>query len=239
MARPAFSTALLVLLPVFAAAQVSPTNSPSTIPPTELQRLAQSNAELLDLLKKQQGVLQDIQYDRRLQNRQIEQLEERLTETLQDNGHLQAQVAELKADLAARPAAAPVAALPATNPAAAAPPTPTPDHPPPASYLPAPTDGWRRLFTLAGSDSKTTDPYPIASRQWRVVWHNQDKPGPAFENTSALFISAFPNGDTIPQKVCAKLGSGGDKAELLGPGTFHLKIEASGGSWELAVETSP
>ena len=30
-------------------------------------------------------------------------------------------------------------------------------------------------------------------------------------NTSALFINAFPRDDTIPQKVCAKLGSGGDR----------------------------
>ncbi len=49
-------------------------------------------------------------------------------------------------------------------------------------------------------------------------------------------INAFPKDDTIPQKVCSKLGSGGDSTELDGPGNYYLKIEASGGSWELAVE---
>jgi hypothetical protein len=51
-----------------------------------------------------------------------------------------------------------------------------------------------------------------------------------------LFINAFPKDDTIPQKVCSKVGSGGASAELAGPGNYYLKIEASGGSWELAVE---
>jgi hypothetical protein len=69
-----------------------------------------------------------------------------------------------------------------------------------------------------------------------VLWHNQDKPGKEYLNTSALFINAFPKDDTIPQKVCSKLGSGGDSTELDGPGNYYLKIEASGGSWELAVE---
>src|SRR5271156_3215777 len=45
-----------------------------------LDQLAQSNRDLLDLLKQQQSVLEDIQYDRRLQSRQIASLEERLTE---------------------------------------------------------------------------------------------------------------------------------------------------------------
>ena len=69
-----------------------------------------------------------------------------------------------------------------------------------------------------------------------MLWHNQDKPGAVYENTSALFINAFPKEDVIPQKVCSKLGSGGDSTELTGPGDFYLKVEASGGSWELAVE---
>jgi hypothetical protein len=69
-----------------------------------------------------------------------------------------------------------------------------------------------------------------------VLWHNQDKPGKTYANTSALFINAYPKDDTIPQKVCAKLGTGGDSTELEGPGNYYLKIEASGGSWELAVE---
>jgi hypothetical protein len=69
-----------------------------------------------------------------------------------------------------------------------------------------------------------------------VFWHNQDKPGKASQNTSALFINAFPKDDTIPQKVCSKVGSGGDSTELQGPGNYYLRIEASGGTWELAVE---
>src|SRR5882762_8787827 len=79
--------------------------SPST-PPTQsaFDSLTQSNHDLLELLKKQQAVLEDIQYDRRLQNRQIQSLEERLTDTLQQNGQLQAKVAKLEATLAAGPA---------------------------------------------------------------------------------------------------------------------------------------
>jgi hypothetical protein len=115
--------------------------------------------------------------------------------------------------------------------------------PPPPTYLPAPeaagapgTKSWRRLFTLKGDDSRQTDLFQIQGRTWRVLWHNQDKPGKEYLNTSALFINAFPKDDTIPQKVCSKLGSGGDSTELDGPGNYYLKIEASGGSWELAVE---
>jgi hypothetical protein len=69
-----------------------------------------------------------------------------------------------------------------------------------------------------------------------VLWHNQDPPGKELQGTSGLFINAFPKDDTIPQRVCAKVGSGGDSSELEGPGNYYLKIEASGGSWELAVE---
>jgi hypothetical protein len=78
--------------------------------------------------------------------------------------------------------------------------------------------------------------FHVKGHTWRVVWHNQDREGKAFVGTSGLFINAFPKNDTIPQKVCSKVGSGGDMTELQGPGNYYLKIEASGGSWELAVE---
>ncbi len=80
--------------------------------------------------------------------------------------------------------------------------------------------------------------FTVHSKVWRVIWHNQDKAGKLYANTSALFINAYPRDDTIPEKVAMKLGTGGDSTELQGPGNFSLKIEASGGSWELAVEES-
>jgi hypothetical protein len=212
-----------------------------------LDQLTQTNRDLLDLMKKQQGVLQDMQFDRRLQSRQIELLEERLTDTAFQNAQLQKQIAVLEAD-AARPQpppSPPAPTTPATNVAAATPPpTPDPDNPPPpASYLPpAGGDGppgqmsWHRLFTLKGDHGQQSDLFHVDGRTWRVLWHNQDKPGKTYANTSALFINAYPKDDTIPQKVCAKLGTGGDSTELEGPGNYYLKIEASGGSWELAVE---
>ena len=203
-----------------------------------ITKLTQSNQDLLDLLKKQQEVLEDIQYDRRLQNRQVASLEERLEETMQENSKLESKVARLEAQIAVTP-------LPS---APATPPAKTDEEPPPApagpqSYLqPAQTDAepgtkwWHRLFTLTGTDNKTTDSFRIQGHQWRVLWHNQDKPGPTYANTSALFINAVPRDDVVPQKVCSKLGSGGDITELNGPGTYSLKVEASGGSWEMAVE---
>ncbi len=220
-------------------------HSPTTA--AELQKavdqLTQSNRDLLDLLKKQQAVLEDMQFDRRLQSRQIQALEERLEEALFQNGKLQSKVASLEAEAAVRPPAAldmtsaPPPAQPAPIQVATTPP------PPPSTYLPPPdsegapgTKSWHRLFTLKGEDSKQSDLFKIQGRTWRVLWHNQDKPGKAYENTSAVFINAFPKDDTIPQKVCSKLGSGGDSTELEGPGNYYLKIEASGGSWELAVE---
>jgi hypothetical protein len=125
----------------------------------------------------------------------------------------------------------------AVAPAVVAPPTP------PASYLPdAESDGppgnkvWHRLFTLKGNDTRQTDLFAIQGHVWRVLWHNQDPPEKSLANTSGLFINAFPKDDTIPQRVCGKVGSGGDSATLQGPGNYYLKIEASGGSWELAVE---
>ncbi len=225
----------------------SAANSTASANKEAMDRLTQSNRDLLDLLKKQQSVLEDIQYDRRLQSRRIETLVERLADAFQENARLQAQVTELQA-AAAHPALAPAPTpAPTTN---ATPPTPPPsplvDEPPPhpASYLPPAPEGqgmpgtlaWHRLFTLSGTDGKTSDMFHVKGRTWRVVWHNQDKDGKAFVGTSGLFINAFPKDDTIPQKVCSKVGSGGDATELEGPGNYFLKIEASGGSWELAVE---
>jgi TolA-binding protein len=214
-----------------------------------LDQLTQSNRDLLDLLKKQQAVLEDMQFDRRLQSRQIESLEERLEDALFQNTQLQKKIATLEADAAVRSPASPAAtaAIPgATN---TPPPQPVPIEvaatppPPPSTYLPPPdsegapgTQSWHRLFTLKGDDTRQSDLFRIQGRTWRVLWHNQDKPGKVYQNTSALFINVFPKDDTIPQKVCSKLGSGGDSTELEGPGNYYLKIEASGGSWELAVE---
>ncbi len=131
----------------------------------------------------------------------------------------------------------PPPAQPATAPVAATPP------PPPATYLPPPesegmpgTKSWHRLFTLKGTDGRQTDLFHIQGRTWRVLWHNQDPDDKKMKGTSGLFIDAFPKDDTIPQHACAKVGTGGDSAELDGPGNYYLKIEPSGGSWELAVE---
>jgi hypothetical protein len=228
----------------------------------ELDQLTKSNHDLLDLLKQQQSVLEDMQYDRRLQSRQIGVLEDRLEEALNDKHQLEEKIDKLETQAATRPAV-PTPPAPATaNTVAAANPPPsapitapiietvkTPDSdpqpatPPPATYLPPEgTDNppgqqvWHRLFTIKGDDNRQTDVFLVRGRTWRVLWHNQDKPGKLYENTSALFINAFPRDDTIPQKVCSKLGSGGDKTMLPGPGNFYLKIEASGGGWEIAVE---
>jgi len=232
--------------------------APSTPPPksdhlsdTEAQaiidRLTRTNADLLDLLKRQQAVLEDIQYDRRLQNRQITLVEQRLEDTLQLNASLQAKVAKLEADAAvaaAAPAAAPAPAATSTKSDAPNTVVATPAQPaPPASFLPPEETGgapgtmwWHRLLALSGDDSKNSDNFHISGKQWRVLWHNQDKPGAAYKNTSALFISAFPTNDTIPKKICSQLGSNTSSTELTGTGDYYLKIEASGGHWELAVE---
>ena len=246
----------LLLLTRFCFAQTNA--APATAePPTpaattsDLQKavnqLTQSNRDLLELLKKQQAVLQDMQYDRRLQSRQIESLEERLTSSQLENSQLQNKVSNLENEAAAHPAVSlpPKAtdttngqiapAPPATN-AVSAPPPPSTYLPAPPPEIPSGSMSWHRLFTLKGTDNKQSDLFHIQSRTWRVLWHNQDQPGKTYVNTSALFINAFPKDDTIPQKVCSKLGSGGDSTELDGPGNYYLKIEGFGGSWELAVE---
>jgi len=224
-----------------------------------IDRLSRTNQELLDLLDRQQKVLQDLQVDRRLQSRQIMLVEQRLEETLHLNASLQAQISKLQAE-----AEAPRPTAPAANDAAPAKtnaPTVTSDNgaaktnippsaaatpkspPPPESFLPPESTGgapgtmwWHRLMLLSGDDSEDSKTFHVTGKTWRVLWHNQDKPGAAYKNTSALFISAFPANDTIPKKVCSKLGSGGDSTELSGSGDYYLRIEASGGHWELAVE---
>ena len=266
-----FLALLLVPRLVVASTDASSTNAPAPTPPraastgklsksaqtaqqlqAALDQLTKSNRDLLDLLKQQQAVLQDMEFEHRQQGRQITSLEERLTDALQENTQLQTKVATLEAEAAVRPAGAPepppVSAPAAMAPVAAAPPTnaaPVIEQPPPPpeSYLPpADSDGppgtksWHRLFTLKGEDGKKTDLFPIQGHVWRVVWHNQDKPGDHFKNTSGLFINAFPKDDTIPQRVCGKVGTATDSTQLQGPGNYYLQIDASGGSWELAVE---
>ena len=224
-----------------------------------LDQLTKSNHDLLDLLKQQQAVLEDIQYDRRLQSRQIENLEARLEEALTEKQQLQVQIDHLELQASQNNGATPV--TPPTSPPPANPPsvpvvtsvtTPDPNAPPadatpppPATYLPPecadnpPGQGqpsWHRIVHLNGTDNQQTDVFTVHGKLWRVLWHNQDKPGKLYANTSALFINAFPRDDTIPEKVSSKLGTGGDSTQLQGPGNYYLKVEASGGSWELAVE---
>jgi hypothetical protein len=221
-----------------------------------VDQLTQSNRDLLDLLKQQQAVLEDMQFDRRLQSRQIQSLEERLEDAIVQKTLLQNKVDSLESAAAVRPVASeppPVTTPPQDEPAAVkpsptdappTPPAPTPADttpPQPSTFLPpADTEGapgtksWHRLFTLKGDSAKQTDLFHVEGRTWRVVWHNQDPPN--LKNTSGLFVDAFPKDDTIPQRVCAKMGTGGDATELDGPGNYYLKIDASGGAWELAVE---
>jgi len=270
--RFAFLAALLFLAPLASAQTNSDSETPAPKPKpvaapkltkaqmtaAELQKtvdtLTQSNHDLLQLLQKQQAVLEDIQFDRRLQSRQIQSLEERLETTLQENNELQNKVSKLESQVTLPSTGASPAPAPAPAPTSGdavtisseskAPVEPAPAPPPQEGHLPAPPPGdeppdtpsWHRLFTLKGDDLKQSDIFQVRGKLWRVQWYNSDKPGKAFANTSALFINAFPKDDTIPQKVCAKLGTGGDEAELQGPGNYFLKIEASGGSWELAVE---
>jgi len=250
-AQTAPPATLPVPAPTAGAKPAPAATTPAAAPPsqTDLDRLTESNLELLQLLKKQQAVLEDIQYDRRLQSRLIQNLEERLQETLIHNTELESKVSALEAAAAAPARPTPTGASPGGNtngaiPGQTSPPSSADNSPPvPDTYLPPPepagasgTSSWQRLFTLSGTDGRDTDLFQIKGRRWRVLWHNQDKPGKAYLNTSALFVHAYPKDDTIPQEVCSKLGSGGNSTELVGPGNYYLKVEASGGNWELAVE---
>ena len=251
--------------PAKPAARTVPTSQAMAEMQTTLDQVTKSNHDLLDLLKQQQAVLEDIQYDRRLQSRQIESLEARLEESLDEKEKLQKKIDSLEMQASVRPAiadngpAAPPSPVPHAPPdknppdapvitsvqdtnAPSATPPDAPDPTPPASYLPPegsdnpPGQQWQRIFTLKGNDNRQTDVFTIHGKVWRVLWHNQDKAGKLYANTSALFVNAYPRDDTIPTKVCSKLGTGGDSIEMRGAGNYYLKIEASGGSWELAVE---
>jgi hypothetical protein len=246
------------------SAKPAPKLSRTAMTAAELQKtvdqLTQSNRDLLDLLKQQQEVLEDMQFEHRKDSRLIESLEEEMTETRLKNGQLENKISNLESEASVRPPVAlqhpplpeppqemtisneaPVPANPGLTNTAANQTEPPPL--PPDTYLPAPdtegmpgTKSWHRLFTLKGGDNKQSDPFHIEGRTWRVIWHNQDPPGKNLKGTSGLFIDAFPKDDSIPQHVCAKVGTGDEKSELIGPGDFYLKITASGGSWELAVE---
>ena len=225
-----------------------------------LDQLTQSNHELLDLLKKQQAVLEDMQFDRRLQSRQIASLEERLEEALTEKHQLESKVAKLESrgggasGGAAQPAKSNTATprsgkrriprlLRAGDRITNAP-SDCRAREVDSSISPATRivicrhrerrwSAWHADRGIGFSRSRATTTsrptlFAIHGKNWRVLWHNQDKPGKMYANTSALFINAFPKDDTIPQKVSAKLGTGGDSTELAGPGNYYLKIEASG-----------
>ena len=224
-----------------------------------IDQLTQSNRDLLDFLKKQQAVLQDIQFDRRLQSRQIQSLEERLEDALSRKMRsCKARLPRSKpmppcvpprlatsAEFAHRPLRSRLNTSPMPTPAR----RPVADATPAARDLPAPAriGGRARNQIVAPAfhaerRRQQTDrsvPYPRPDVAGALAQPGQTD-GKVYANTSALFINAFPKDDTIPQKVCAKLGSGGDSTELQGPGNYYLKIEASGGygnwPWKISAE---
>jgi hypothetical protein len=129
-AAPAVNTTAPMAAAGNASVAPKPAKTPKSHPPPTAQTLAQmqasldeltkSNHDLLDLLKQQQAVLEDIQYDRRLQSRQIQSLEERLEEALTERQQLQDKVdrLELQADSKPVVATAPGADVAPPNPMA-------------------------------------------------------------------------------------------------------------------------
>ena len=214
-----------------------------------IDRLTRSNQDLLDLLKQQQAVLEDIQYDRRLQNRQITLIEQRLEDTLQLNAALQAKVAKLQAERAAARAQPKRGGDGRRSATAAAPASrlrrlPYPP-PPPASYLPPPEhDRGARHDVVAPAARRfrarirnARRLFHIAGKQWRVLWHNQDRPGDCLQEYQRAFHQRLSRRMTaFPRRSARSWARAGDNTEITGSGDYYLKIEASGGHWEAAVE---
>ena len=191
-----------------------------------LDQLTQSNRDLLDLLKKQQAVLEDIQFDRRLQSRQIESLEERLEETLLQNAQLQNKVANLEADAAVRPsgpradASAAGDATLATNAAARLRPRRRAGRriaAATARHLPAAAGIGRSarheiVAPAFHAEGRATASRPIffisTGRTWRVLWHNQDKPGKDVRKHQRAFHQCLSQGrhDSAKSLRQARLG---------------------------------
>ncbi len=237
---PLSAPPLVTPAPSHPHAPLTPPPTPPTPAPSpnsaELKRLQAINDQLLALTKQQEALLEQCQTSRKEQERFIAHLEERLVTTSMDKASLQKQVALLQDQLASGTVVSPRTTQSSSSSNQI--PTPVPVRPtselPPESDAPSGTLAFRRVFILKGSDSQKTDIFHISGKTWRILYHNRDPE--KYPNTSALFVEAYPKGDDVPLKRASQAATGGGEEILDGPGDFYLKIDAAGGTWEVAVE---
>jgi hypothetical protein len=107
---------------------------------------------------------------------------------------------------------------------------------------------WVQVETFTGSSEKRTEPFTIISDRWRVKWSftaseaakelMSHSTGDA--NTYAM-LGAKAVSEDNPKKddqeiLSAKIGSGTDKTEMRGSGTWSIQITSANSNWALTIE---
>lgn len=100
---------------------------------------------------------------------------------------------------------------------------------------PVPPRTWQRVATWSGDDFERTDPFQIASREWRVAWQTSD----VDEEANYFSLLAY-TADGRRQMLVTSIANS-DAAEDVaslneGPGSFYLEISPLGVSWTVTVE---
>ncbi len=99
--------------------------------------------------------------------------------------------------------------------------------------LPQPQNDWRRVSTWNGTGGRQTEQFTIAEGEWRIVWEAATDPA---DGNLEVLIYQLP-GDHLAARIDQDGGGAGVYLGLPGGGTYYLKIQGEGLSWQVAVET--
>lgn len=107
---------------------------------------------------------------------------------------------------------------------------PLPDTFIPVDPVP-PETGWRRVAHWDGNGARTTELFSVDA-EWQIVWQSG-----ARADDSPLRIRAFAiPGDVMVANVSQDGASPVSALHLKSGGTFYLRVDGTGGPWQVSVE---
>lgn len=92
---------------------------------------------------------------------------------------------------------------------------------------------WRKVKSWRGTGIKSTEPFTITGKQWRIIWSFEDISG--FDTD--LYVNVYKPGDPIiVDWAVSTTGTGSDVSYLYKSGQFYLRIASVSGNWKIAIE---